>query len=78
MNNLKDPISEPFNINRTASIIPQKVIGTPEEIKFPLNFPPAVDELIQFLPMVRKYHEYMRNLSRKDVYIYVEYINIIF
>ena len=69
MNNPKNPLTETFNINRAASIIPKKVIGTQEAIKFPINFPQAIDELLYVLPLVPKFHEYMKNIHRDGLSI---------
>ena len=59
-------MTETFNIIRSASIIPKTVIGTNEAVKFPLNFPPAIDELLHVLPLVPKFHQYMKKLDRQD------------
>ena len=61
---LKDPESNAFNINRNCSHIPKSVVGTPEAIKFPMNWPSATEEMKFIVKLIPDFFEYKRNLHR--------------
>ena len=53
-----------FNIQRAYSHIPDHLVGKLDGIKFPVEWPEAIEELKFIVPLIPKYHEYTRNLSR--------------